>query len=185
MNDDDILELYALRSENAISETRLKYGNFCSRIIYNILGNREETEECENDIYLKLWKTVPPYKPASLSAFIAEISRNTAISKYRKKKAARRGAGQIEYALSELAECVDMSSDVEKENERKLLAEALNDFLSQLPKEKRVMFVQRYWYMMSVKEIAQNNGIKESNVKVTLHRTRNELKNYLQKKELY
>ena len=185
MNDEEILDLFSLRSENAISETRRKYGSFCSRIIYNILENREETEECENDVYMKLWRSMPPYRPLSLSAFIAEISRNTAISRYRKKKAVRRGAGQTDCALSELAECVDMNSDVEKENERKLLSEAVNEFLSELPKEKRIFFVQRYWYMMGVKEIAELSGKSESKVKVTLHRTRKELKEFLQKKDLY
>lgn len=185
MNDDEILDLFALRSESAIIRTREKYGRYCTKIIYSILGNREETEECENDVYLKLWKTVPPYRPDSLISFLTEISRNSAISVYRKKKAARRGGGQIDSALSELAECVDMNSDVEKENERKLLSEAVNEFLSVLPKEKRIVFVQRYWYMLSLKEIADFLGVGESKIKVMLHRTRKELKSYLKEKELY
>lgn len=185
MNDQEILELFTLRSENAISETKLKYGYYCRKIISNILASREETEECENDTYVKLWKSVPPYKPESLGAFIAEISRNLAISRYRKKTAARRGSGQIEYALSELAECVDMNSDVEKESDKKILSEALNEFLSGLSKEKRIIFVRRYWYMMSTKEIAEMCDAKESRIRVMLHRTRKELKEFLQKKELY
>jgi len=45
--DEEIVELYWQRSESALSETAAKYGDYCSYIAYNILYNREDTEECE------------------------------------------------------------------------------------------------------------------------------------------
>ena len=45
MEDDSIVNLYWARSENAISETSKKYGNYCHSIAYGILGNIEDADE--------------------------------------------------------------------------------------------------------------------------------------------
>ena len=66
----------------------------------------------------------------------------------------------------------------------KQLQEALDRFLENLPKNERMIFVARYWYLYSVKEIAQRTGASESRIKTQLFRTRNRLRFFLQKEEL-
>jgi len=185
MDDDLILDLFERRSENAISETRKKYGDMCRRVACNILSDHTEAEECENDTYFQTWSSIPPERPKVFPAFLVTVTRNNAISRYRKKRSARRGNGQAELALSELAECADMNTDIENEYDRRMISEAVKEFVTGLKKEKRIIFLQRYYYVMDIKDIAQQNDISESKVKSVLFRIRKELGKYLEKKELY
>ena len=181
MDDRLIVNLYNERSEAAITETAEKYGNYCHAVAYNILYNEEDTEECVNDTYLKAWNVIPPQKPEKLSAFLGKITRNLAITKYRYNNSKKRGSGHISLALEELAECIPATNSTEQAVSDKLFVETLNVFLEELPIEKRKIFMQRYWYLRPVAEIAKDFAISESKVKMLLLRTRNKLKLFLEK----
>ncbi|MCQ2409817.1 MAG: sigma-70 family RNA polymerase sigma factor [Clostridia bacterium] len=183
--DSEILDLYVKRSEQAVTETAKKYERYCHSIAYGILSSYEEAEECVNDTYLNAWNAIPPHMPERLSAFLGKITRNLAIKVYEKKHAAKRGKGQIQLALSELAECSDLKSDVEDESNRRLVAEAISSFLKEQKEEKYKIFVQRYWYLLSIKQIAHENELKESQVKSLLFNMRADLKKFLEKEDLY
>ncbi len=181
MDDRQIINLFNERSEAAISETAAKYGKYCHAIAYNILYNEEDTEECINDTYLKAWDAIPPQIPEKLSAFLGKITRNLAITKYRYNSSKKRGNGQVALALEELSECIPAGNSTEQAASDKLFIEKLNEFLEELPAEKRKIFMQRYWYLRPVAEIAEEFAISESKVKMTLLRTRNKLKRVLEK----
>lgn len=184
MEDTQIIELYFQRSESAISETDLKYGAYCNTIAYNILQNSEDSEECQNDTYLKLWNTIPPTRPSNFKAFIGKITRNLALNIYEKHKAQKRGAGSVELALDELEECIpDASASVPSEDS--VVTECLNSFLKSLPTQHRNIFIRRYFYMASVSEIADFFKMNESTVRVSLKRTRDKLKVFFEKEEIY
>lgn len=185
MEDEEIIELYFSRSEKAIEETSRKYHSFCYSVANRVLRSNEETEECINDVYLKLWNTIPPQRPQCLMAYIGRIVKNISISKWRSNNSLKHNSGKGLIQLSELAECVDMETDIESENDRAELAETVTEFIRGLKEIKQRIFIQRYWYMMDIKEIAENNNLGESKVKMTLMRTRNELKDYLSEKGLY
>lgn len=185
MEDKAIIDLYVKRSENAISETEKKYSSFCLSIAYNILRDNGESEECTNDTYLKLWNSIPPQIPAILKNYIAKIARNTALQFYRMKHRLKRGGDTVEIALSEIAECVDMTNDVESETDVKETSQEIAVFLDSLDSSRRIVFLLRYWSFMSVKEIAERQRISEASVRTSLHRTRNQLKKYLKEKGLY
>ena len=157
MDDRQIIELYNERSETAISETADKYGKYCYYIAYHILYNEQDSEECVNDTYLRTWQAIPPQCPNKLSAFLGRITRNLALNRYRYYMKEKRGYGQTSLVLDELQECVPAARSTEPEQvaEDMRLAEVLNCFLHELPIEKRMMFLRRYWYMSSVKEIAK------------------------------
>ena len=185
MDDRQILKLFEERSEAAISETAEKYGRYCHTIAYNILCNEEDTEECVNDTYLKAWEAIPPQVPEKLSAFLGKITRNLALDKYRFYNSAKRGGGQTALALEELQECVPAADNTEQAVSDKLLVEVLNRFLEELPLEKRRIFMKRYWYLQSIREIAGELAINESKVKMTLLRIRSKLKQVLEKEGIY
>lgn len=182
MDDKQIIDLYWERSENAISETDRKYGSYFRHIAYNILYNEEDVEECVNDTYLRAWNTMPPQRPNKLAAFLGKITRNLSLNRYDAKYAEKRGGGQTPYILDELEECIPDKGTVEQQAEDRIVLEAIHVFLSKLPSRQRKIFVRRYWYMSSTKEIAEAYGLSESNVKVTLHRIRAALKQYLEEK---
>ncbi len=180
MEDKEIIDLYFERSERAITETDSKYGAYCNTIAYNILQNSEDTEECKNDTYLKLWNTMPPERPYHLKAFIGRITRNLAINMYDKIRAQKRGGGSFEICLDELAECIADNANPYV-SEDSVVTECLNSFLRKLPSEPRNIFIRRYFYMDSTSDIAKRFGFKETKVRVTLKRTRDKLKIFFEK----
>ena len=179
MNDQYIVDLFWNRDEQAITAAQEQYGKLCHSVAYNILGNREDTEECVNDTYLHAWTAIPPERPASLGAYLCRIARNLAINRYRADRREKRGAGQTALALDELSECVaDESTSMVDEV---LLRDALNRFLRTQPELTRHVFVQRYWYLRAIAEIAEEFGMTESRVKMLLLRTRQRLRDHLTK----
>lgn len=179
MDDRAIVDLYLERSENAISETDKKYGRYCRRIAENILHSPESAEECVNDAYMSAWGSIPPARPSRLRAYLARLTRNGALNRYTRERAQKRNAG-IEAVLDEIDELV--ASPEGDPVDTIALRDGLNEFLASLPRRTRMIFVKRYWYLTSIKDIACEMDASESSVKVSLHRTRGELKEFLEKK---
>ena len=179
MDDVKIVQMYFDRDEQAIPATADKYGNYCTSIANNILGNHEDAEECVNDTYLNTWSAIPPHRPKMLSTFLGKIVRNLAFNRYKHNTADKRGGGEITAVLDELAGCVSGNEDTEQAYEYKELVGAINDFLSTLPAHKRNIFVCRYWYTDSISDIAARFDMTYSAVSMMLNRLRAKLHNYL------
>ena len=179
MDDKTIIELYWSRNEQAIAETDTKYGSFLQRLALNILSLVQDAEECVNDTYIRLWETIPPTVPQSLGAYSAKITRNLSLDKCKEKGAQKRGENDAPPSYEELEACLP-SKDGEPVDEL-ILKECINTFLASLDKEKRVIFIQRYFYMCEIKEIAKKNFLTEANVKVTLSRLREKFKKHLER----
>ena len=179
MDDTKIVALYWDRNEDAIPVTAEKYGKYCLAVAGNILGNAEDAEECVNDTYLAAWNSIPPHRPAVLSTFLGKLTRNLSFNRYKKNTAEKRGKGEICAVLDELADIVSGADSVDSELERLELARAIDEFIGGLPKVKRDVFLCRYWYALSVSEIAARFGMREGTVSVTLNRIRNKLKIFL------
>ena len=178
MDDAKIVQMYFDRDEQAVPATAEKYGNYCTSIAKNILGNHEDAEECVNDTYLNTWNAIPPHRPQMLSTFLGKIVRNLAFNRYKHNTADKRGGGEIAAVLDELAGCVS-GNDVEQAYEYKELVVAINDFLRTLPTEQRNIFVCRYWYTDSISDIAARYNMTHSAVSMRLNRLRTKLHNYL------
>lgn len=179
MDDNQIIELYWQRSENAIIETDKKYGAYCSTVAYNILQNKEDTEECINDTWLGAWEAIPPNRPSIFRAFLAKITRNLSINRLEKRFAEKRGGGTVLIAIDELSECLGDNSDVESTFESIELGELVRRFVRALPERDGNMFVRRYFYTDSVASISERYQINENHVMVILSRTRKKLKKEL------
>ena len=184
MEDKAIIDLYWTRSENAISQTALKYGAYCYTIAFNILSNREDSEESVNDTYLAAWNTIPPKRPGILSAFLGKITRYISLDRWKRRSAAKRGGGQVPLALEELEECICGGEGPEGSLVRKQLLRSIESFLDKLPVQERQVFVCRYWFLASIKEISLKFEYAESKTKSILFRTRKKLMNYLLKEGL-
>ena len=175
MTDEQIIEMYWNRNEQAISVTSEKYGTYCYSVAYGILHNEEDSKESVNDTYLSAWNSMPPHKPSVLKTFLGKITRRLSIDKWRRKNAEKRG-GEIEEVLDELSECISQSGDPIAEIEKETLDKTINTFVRDLKDTEQRVFLCRYWYAKSIKEIAKIFGFSESKVKVMLMRTRNKLK---------
>lgn len=179
MEDERIVDLYWNRDEQAIKETDTKYRKYLFCIAKNILNNHEDSEECVNDTYLKAWNSMPPNRPNELSIYLGKITRFTAIDKLRRKKSLKRKDSEYLFALDELNEYDFKRNDIEEQIDIMHLTELIDSFLSRLPLESRNIFVGRYFFLDSIKNIAKATHSSESKVKNNLYRTRMELKQYL------
>ena len=177
MTDEKIISLLFARDETAIEEIRNKYGRFLISISKSILSSEEDAKECENDALLAVWNTIPPQKPTYLKGYLASLIRHISFDKYDRAHAKKREGGEYAAAVEELSEV--LSDDAPDPADRLALKEAINGFLARLPARERIVFVMRYWYMTPVSEIARRRGMKESAVKMTLLRLRQQLAAHL------
>ena len=180
MQDFEIVDLYWARSENAITETSVKYGSYCRKIAANITADDADSEECVNDTYLSAWNSMPEERPSQLAPYLAAIVRNHALTLYRKTHSQKRGAGQTALALDEIFE-VASSSSTEDMVDLKLLSGHINSFLAGLSAGDRIAFVRRYFYVDSLSDIAGALAMSESAVKSLLFRLRKKLRDHLLK----
>ena len=182
MDDSKIVDLYWARNENAIVESDKKYGRMLSSLSFSLLSSREDAEECVNDTYLDAWGAMPTARPEFLGAFLSKITRRISVDRFRAKHREKRGG--VDNMLSELSDCIPAGDDPEREYDSERIRSAINEFLYSLTKEKRVMFILRYFYSKSVSDISKQMDIGESKIKTTLHRLRGELKKILEEQEL-
>ena len=179
MEDAKIVDLFLERNEKAIDFLSEKYGKSLKSIAYGITGNEQTSSECENDAYLDVWNSIPPHEPKEyLFAFAAKIVRAKAINRVKAETAEKRCAN-VRALTSELEESIPDKADVEKEIEEKELRKTIERFLKELPKEKRIIFLRRYWFSDPVETIAKRLDVSVSKVKSSLFRTRKELKDFL------
>jgi len=178
MTEEEIIDLYWQRNEDAIAETKQKYGRYCRVVAQNVLGNDMDAEEVISDACFKAWNTIPPEKPSSLKAYLGRMTRQLAINRVEKQTAQKRGGGEYTLALEELEGCIGESADPV---EQIALKDAMNAFLRSLPTQTRQIFALRYWHFYSVVDIAKHLGISQSKVKMQLLRSREKLRSHLNK----
>ena len=179
MDDRVIVQMYLDRDEDAILKTKEKYEAYCYAISNDILENYEDAQECVNDTYLRAWNSIPPQKPVRLSTYLGKIVRNLSFDRYKKNTATKRGGGQMKLILDELEDIVSENNTPVDEVERKELIRTINEYLTNVSKRKRQLFVCRYWYADSIRNIANRYNMTENYVSVILNRMRAELRTYL------
>ena len=176
MQDEQIIDLYWERNEQAIAESDRAYGALCHSIAMNILSDRMDAEECVNDTWLHSWNAMPPQRPGNLRAFFCRITRNLSLDRYRSRHKTRARGDGFELSLEELAECLP---DPDTLREDDPISDLLNGFLGSLKPLFRKLLVGRYWHGYSVKQLADTYGLTANHVSVTLKRTREALRAYL------
>jgi len=184
IDDVAILDMFFAREENAIEQTRQKYGKRLLSTANNILHNSEDAEECVSDTLLKAWQKIPPVRPERFGAFLMKVIRNISLNKWQTNTAVKRGRGEAQLLLDELEGCVPAASDPSREYEALLVTQSINAFLGRADKISRVAFVQRYFHGESIADISARFGVSESKVKSILFRLRKKLRVYLEKEEV-
>ncbi len=177
MDDSKIIELYFERNEQAIKETDVKYGKLCYRIAYNILSNREDSEECVNDTYMGAWNAIPPTRPDNFMAFLSKIARNLSLKRLEFLTREKRSAA-VFLSLDELA-AVLQDERFSPEANDEYVGKLISAFLRNQKEDARNVFIRKYFFFDSIEEISVRYSFTESKVKNMLFRTRNKLKEYL------
>ena len=181
MDDRSIVDLFFERKEEALEEVKKKYARLYAALIRRTLKSASDAEECEQDLLLALWSSIPPQKPENLPAYILTLARRIAAGKARAALRQKR-AENLTVLLSELEDCIPDDRSVENALEEKELEKAINDFLSSLPARDRVLFLRRFFYGEEVSSLAERFGLRENAVSVCLYRSKKKLKKLLEKK---
>lgn len=179
-----IIGMLMNRNEAALQEIQTAYGKLCYKLANDILNNREDSEECVNDMLLKVWKTIPPNHPDSLLAYVITIIRNTAVNRYLALKTQKRGGKQFETAWEELETTLESDENLNDTVDLHELTHQIEVFLDTLSPQTRKVFLRRYYMSESIAEVSEACGMSESAVKISLMRTREKLKAYLRKEGL-
>lgn len=182
--DQIIISMLQARDEQALKHIQTKYGALCYQIAYRMTGSREDAEEVVSDMLLRVWDLIPPNQPDNLCAYLTTLASRIAIKKYEHTHRLKRGGTQLSAVLDELSEILPSDTNVERDIEQRELTEALTAWLRTLPLERRRIFMQRYYLSESVQQIAVQNQMSVSAIKMILLRLRKNLKEYLRKVEL-
>lgn len=182
MQDEQIVALFLERSEAAVTQAQIKYKNLCTMIAGRILSDNRDAEECVNDAFLRVWNSIPPEKPRSLGAYLGRITRNLALDRYSYNHADKRNSDLLD-AFEELETCFPTATatDIESSLLQQEFHTFINHFLRTQTSQNRIFFIRRYWYGESVREIATAFHVSEEKVKSSLFRTRNRLRQALEK----
>lgn len=181
MDDTQIIDGFFARDPTALDAAQTQYAPRLMHLAKNILP-REDAEEVVNDTWLRAWNAIPPARPARLGAYLSAVTRRLALDRWRENRAEKRGGTSLPLLFSELEDCLPDPVTPEDVLAGEDLQRAIEDFLADQPKEKRVLFLRRYWYADSVGDIARRMHMSENAVSVTLNRLRTKLKSYLERR---
>ena len=177
MTDQELVELFWQRREEALTGLQDKYGGWCRSIAGRILGEERDVEECLGDCWLQLWNAIPPARPQHFPGYLGAVVRNRALLLRRRRG---RQGDTVSLAALELAECLPSREGPEEQAEAAELGRAISAFLGELGEGPRTAFLRRYWYADTVEETAGHLGWSLSRTKSVLFRTRKKLKAYLE-----
>jgi RNA polymerase sigma-70 factor (ECF subfamily) len=157
-----------------------KYSEAVFSLVVHMVNCREDAEEITQDIFLKAYEKLSSFNvDSSFSTWLYRIAYNTTISALRK-----RPCNSIAIAEEILADTDDTLIDETLSGESEELLQRLEKAISMLDAEERALVTLYHLEERSIDETAQITGLKESNVKVKLHRTRKKLYLLIKEQEI-
>ena len=182
MEDKQIVDLYWQRSQDAVYQTDLKYGRMLYNVSFPMTNNRQDSEECVNDTYLRAWNSMPTDRPDMLGAYLTKIVRALSIDRYRREYAKKRGGPGV--VTEELSDVIPSDFSMDDHIDNEMLKNVINGFLRSLDERSRAVFVKRYYFCLDTETICRQTGMKVSAVKMSLLRMRRKLASELEKEGL-
>ena len=181
LTDEQIIALFFAREERAIVETEKKYCQYLHTVAYNILANEQDCEECLQDTYLRAWNVIPPERPRVLYAFLAKITRNLSLSRYKTARRQKRVLSEATVSLDELGDCVSDGQELMRQIDSATIARVIDRYLESVTERRMYVFVSRYFYSLTVPQIAKRLSCSVSLINKELALIRQELREALEK----
>ena len=175
MTESTIIELLLARDPGALTALQTEYARYCAAIAGGLLSDPADVEEVVADVWMQVWTSIPPNQPEHLRLYVGRIARNLALNRLEYHSAGKRAAP--------LEELTGLTPD--RNLEHQALKDALERFLRQQKTEHRQMFLRRYWYGDSIEELTTRFGCSKGKVTSILFRLRRNLRDYLEKEDLY
>ncbi len=174
MKEDEIIRQLKERKQQGIEDLLLYYGPLMRYIIYPIVTNTEDVEECLNEVAMRVWEKIELYdaQRGNWNSWLTALTRNVALNKAKSVQ---------KYNLNdELTETLS-STEPSPEDDvlQKEIKEALLSALNGLSKKDRIIFYRKYYYMQSTMQIASELGISNRAVEGKLYRIKKKLRKIL------
>ncbi len=169
--EEEISALLKDSNEKAIERIRDLYGNRIKYIIYGIVRDKSDAEECENDIYIKIWNNRERYSSdkGSVYTWVCTIARNTAVNYAKSRKD----------IFCEIKETDGYVKSPEEETESRDSAKRIVTAVRTLSETEQNLFLRKYYYLQSTAQIAAETGRSERAVEGRLRRLRKKLQKML------
>ena len=178
--DEEIIDMYWERNPDAIQETDHKYGRLIRDVAYKILCDTLDCEECQNDTYLKIWNTIPSFKPPQFISYIIQVGRQISIDRYREKSRKKRIPSQFTLSLEEL-ESIGSGLSVEDIYEAKEVGRMISDYIRTLSDRQRYLFMDRYYFAESIEKTASDLSISTDIAYREIRKIKQGLREYLER----
>ena len=180
LSDEQIIELYFAREEKAIAETDKKYCEYLHAVAYHILYNDQDVDECLQDTYLKTWNSIPPQRPRVLRAFLAKITRNLSLDRLELMGRQKRVPGEACQPLDEVQEFLPDPHDLDRELQDETVARIITQYLDAASDRRMYIFTSRYFFSLTIPQIAKRLSCSQSLVSKELAAIRQELREKLE-----
>ena len=185
-SDEEIIEMYWQRDPDAIQATDHKYGKLLQNTAYNILSDLQDSEECQNDVYLRVWNAIPSTRPTEFCAFIMQIMRRIAFNRYKEKSRKKRVPSQLTLSIEDLQNSLSSGISIEEEYDAKVLGELISEYVRNLSDRQQYIFVDRYYMAEPVEKIASDLSISSvRTVYREIEKIKQGLKEYLEGNGVY
>ena len=170
---DDAIVKIANGEKDALKTVFTAYSQFIASAAYQILQNKEDSEDVLQDVMIKIASNASSYKPGSSPrAWVAAIARNTALDKARSRRA---NVSLDEYTDTDLPEQLIY----EDSEEKRQLGEALRS----LPPDDRVIVDLKIYGGLKYKEISAALDITPAAAQKRYERAIDKLRTYFEEKE--
>ena len=183
-SDEEIVLMYWNRDEAAIRATHEKYGKLVYRIVFDILHNAPDSEECQNDTYVGVWNRIPPTRPNVFPAFVAKIARGIAINRYKENTRKKRRPAEGIASLDDLQDSLELGVQDEA-FDAEAVGEAISDYVRTLSDRRQFLFVGRFYMARSAEDLARELGVSVPTVYRELESIRQGLRRDLEGKGVY
>lgn len=181
MTDNAIIALFFNRDGDALREIENKYGKVLKHYAEKCLSDKRDSEEVYMDALNDAWTTIPPQKPDSLGAYMMTLLKNRTFNriKYLSREKRAKNREDIYSDFNDLP--FEPSAEDTMINNS---ANTINDFLKTETQTNRVIFIKRYYFGMSVSDIAADLDLSENAVSTRLLRIKERLYKYLCEREM-
>ncbi|GAA4850322.1 RNA polymerase sigma factor [Algivirga pacifica] len=173
--DDIVIEKVLQGNTSAYEYIVHRYQDKVYNLAFRLLGNQQDAEEVAQDSFVKAYRNLSKFHyNASFGTWIYRITYNTALTFLKKRALETSSLATIEEYQHPLSEDLPLST-LDKKERKRFLEEAL----SCLKEESRLLITLFYLQEKSVEEVAEITGMTKANVKVRIHRIRKQLQGHL------
>ncbi|PKG25133.1 RNA polymerase sigma factor [Niallia nealsonii] len=168
ISDSILIEKVKLGDDEAFRLLVEKYRNDLFRVIYSVLKDQKESEDAAQEVFMKIYTSLPKYENQGFKTWITRIAVNHAIDIKRKQQRRRENIAEIVEFDMEDKDGKDLETEVIHRERRRLVRERLNE----LPDNYRDVIYGYYIAEKSYQEMALEQNVQVKTIETKLYRAR-------------